>query len=1293
MSIEITGPQKYRFQDRVCALLTTMHADNAGASLEIEPQDGEDASLQLAVAGNPRVLEIQVKGANGAVDLEKLAHWLTHFPPRQAANSLVERLISDPERTAVFIATGRCDDSTSVYEAPLDSSLAAHGSETIKPQHEASIRAALGVYAGKAPGSDGDLKRRQRAHVGTLLSRTTKKSLKDALRRVLVVERLSEDDVTRLSRENLKKLHRVVPDLVEVTWSRIEAIVFDAKRTGRNIIPEVRLAIADGRAREPLTSEAYVPRGDEGLLRDRLADRRALLLAGPPRVGKTTTARWLAAELQDLGFRVRVTDDVAAAQRFLVEPVRESRLALVDDPLGGAHVADGAMRQLNLLERLVPMLATDRRLIVAQAQDRLLEACRQGTIKSVRTGGVPWVEMDAPRGEFLAVVWAQACESHAVSQPLAQRVREALLSSQLALEPGCLVHLAANYRTLGKHPDLAAIARHARQDARSLGSALRADGMGALAGALAITTTSEVGVFGAELAFALGSGGPGRAGQSNVKGTMINFGAWEPAEPGNEVRYDPAPRLSGTDVQFLESLELRRIVSLASDGTYSFTHPFYRASAESLLDAATASSQERAVQMIDRSLFCLAPLTASAAARNLSWLYDNLDTERGRAAVVQVATDGLDSIFPAARDACFTFLARRLEQLPIEQQGFISRWVASVTRFNVDDVEWYQGQPRIPRANRAGMLEVDPFPEKVTPAEVEPTLRALNGDVPSSISPEAAARAVMFFRDHPKLMTTQSTGRLLSYDVALIRAPVAGAWLETPREHDDDILGRIFGEEHPAVAIASFRAVVRAWDSCTAARREQLRAGLVEMASSPSTAAALVDLLVLFGRREETGPHPPWALFEILMPKVLEVLPAGASVSDARLYNVLRSAMGKISPPGLLQIVDHWIELVQGVAKNHSPSDYLLGVTAILVEGTEDVPESRGQRVRTLLSIPGTGTRIRVIADLVDLWHQLTDQEQAAVMEQLTSKSEDSAWLQAAALSRNERPEEIEAALLPAGLRLSDQPAAIVEKMPAALLNATLHVFTGWHPAVYYVGAHGAGKDVWEPVVVEVAGRPDHALFGAAWDYLMIHGKSATMAGLIRQLGGAHTYRLFDLMLEHKRRVSGEFLPNVWLALFEVEPADAVKSDWIARMASCAPEVLNELGEMSSWIPKTHQEEFLSHFKPDITLLELILLASELTQDRSANEEPDSPPLREAMLTSIRMFVEKMPVRHWSTYDLVASRLKQMGVRDKPLFMELDDRRRRAVMERPAKPERADPILDNWVSPVFLARHPYESLG
>jgi hypothetical protein len=1276
MTIELIGPRKYKFQDRVCAVVALLHAEDPASELKIEPSGGEDAQLLVGTGAAQRVVEIQVKGAKGKIDGETLADWLSHFPARKATKPLIERLIKNPTRVTVMIATGRCDDAVSTYVVQLEKSMEARPHGSVKKIDEVNIRSAFGAFVPHRS-NDGTLKKAQRTYVGSYLLGVTKTNLRKAMHRVLVIERLDETAIRQIGNDLLSSL-RVVPDLVESTFSQIEAIVFQNKGTDCDILPLIRTAIHEAQPQDPLSPPDYIPRGDEEALKKKLGAEKVLLLAGRPRIGKTTTSRWLAAELQKLAFRVRLAENVAAAQRYLMEPVREPRLALVDDPFGGAHLADDAARELSALEHLVPLLANDRRLIVVQAQDRLLEVSRKKSVEEMETSGVKWVEISKLDGSFLVQIWAQACALHSVPGWLSSRVSDALASEKLVLEPGCLIHLAVSHRKLTDNVELDAIARLAREDSLSLGRALSAEGLKPLVSALAVTTTPDRPVSLVELAFALGSGGPARPGMSNVMGKSISFGK-RLSSTIDEPKYEPHPIFHASTEELMDRLEVRRIVEVFADGTYAFTHPFYRASSEMLLDAATTRTEKDALALADRSLFSLSSQTAEAAAKNLAWLYERLNTDSGRTAIIHTAVDGLKSIFPAARDSCFAFLAKRLKHLPAEFQSQISTWVNAVTYFDVTEVEWVKGLPRIPAGGFANTIEVDFLRKEVSETEIKQTLQTLASEDPIRILPEDAAKAAMFFEQYPDRLTLQSVGRLLSFDIALLRAPVIRAWLVRPRVGDDQVLERIFGEDHPAVAIAAFKAILRAWSDCQPERRDRLKQGLLRMACSPVAAAALIDRLVLFARREETGENPPWELFESLMPQVMGALATGTAFHEARLYNVLDVAVRHISIDSILQIVDYWIEFLHGVIENRVPSDYLLGVTDVLIRATSRHPEKREQRIRALLALSRTGSRARVIADLVDHWELLTREERVSVMEQLNTIGEDAHWLRATALARNEVPPEIESELLPSGLSLADLPSAILLQMPPELLFAGVQIFSGAHPNINHIGVHGARKSTWAQIVREIARNPQHPLFEFAWEHMMALGDGPELADLVQHNGTIIADLLFDLMLKQKLRTNGDFMPEAWEALFRIAPDDAIRKHWIARMAETAPTTLDGLHEVKSWVPKAYQNEFFSYFEADLHFLRILDVL--LKGSNREENDTDAPPLYAAgLILTLRVLLIQAPPLHWETCEHIERMLRKLGVNDDIFLEELETLRRKMLDERSSEPPYYNPPLHGWVA-------------
>ncbi|WP_116117371.1 hypothetical protein [Paraburkholderia sp. BL6669N2] len=1276
MSIELTGPRKYKFQDHVCVLLSILAATDVDMSLEVEPQDGEDALIALRKGGETHFIEIQVKGAEGHIKAESLADWLAHFPARRADDSLLERLVNDGQRSVLFVASGRCDDATVVHTIPLSVHTTSLDPGKVKRETEAGIRAALQAYAEATSSTDKDLAKSRRAHIGTQLPLIPRDALKNALQRVLISEQLDDAEVLRRSREALKSLHQVVPDQVEDVLSQIESIVFREKRSKNDLLPEIAKVIASGKAGDPLVGASYVQRREEAALLDGLSRKYAILITGAPRVGKSSCARSIAATLQRQGYSVRVCDNLGEAERFLTEPVIGSRVALVDDPLGGAHAAENADRELNLLERLIPKLTNGRRLIVAQAQDRLLEVARLESVEKIVTAGLSWVPMGIGDTGFLTAVWIDAATAYSVPADLTNQVVDAITSADMDLEPGCLVHLAANYSRLEGGAKINDLVRFARQDSKSLGSALRKEKLAPLLNALAVASTQELHVAETELAFILDSERVDRPGESDVVGTMLTFGGEDTVRVSPPPSYVPVPILSQEAIDSLEHLELRRIV--ADKGRrYTFSHPFYRASAESLLDAATHRSTAAAISLVGRALFTISPDAARAAATNLVWIYQNLGTQAGQEGIIALAIKGLRSIFPVVRDLCFQFLVRRLSALPVEQQEGISSWVRKVNSTELSYVEWEDDQPRIPAATFSGALEVDPFPQGIAYRDVEGTLALLNSERPVVISNEVAAGALMYLEEHPDAMTEQMAARLLSYDVSLIRSLAAKTWLSRPRSDDAAIIERIFSEEHPAVAEAVYLGVIAAWPSCNEERRRMLTRSMQTMAASPVSAVVLIEQLVVIARKEYGGETTPWELFEAVMPVVLRELPFGASFRDERLYDVMDSAVENISQSSLLEIIDRWIELVEEFASGGVPSDYLLGVSDILVLGVDSKSGERDKRIERLLALPGTACRIRIVSDLVDSWNQLSERERSLLLNHLTVGSSDSVWLQAAALTRSTVPAEIQSLVLPSGIDISSAPNEVIARIPSQLLNACLNVFTGYNPVIYYVGAQGARRSAWNAIARAIACMPTHPMFEACWEWLATTEEPTVLAKVATELGADYSERVARLLLERKRRTSGEFMLEVWDALFELPVSDEVKSDWIARMADIAPNALDSLYEYKSWIPESHHKEFLSHFKEDIGIVMRLHKLREALHD-SRRDIPISKDLSSLIVESLHRLIDETPPRHWSTYDVVTNLLGAFNIEDEPLAKVIKERRSKGIEEAHERPERVVPELAQW---------------
>jgi hypothetical protein len=1111
MSIAVTAPEKFDLQDIVCVEIMLRFASRDGATFLVEPQGGEDGELQLSAGSVLSRLEIQVKGAAGPVTLSAIASCLAHTPPKCADHTLLERLLDDPERMVVLVMSGRSDDASSIYVVGRDWVGQSHAPNRIGLAQAKALVTAFAT-ADVAGADGGKLNTKRRAHNATIAKAIDVKAVRDALCRLVIIEQVDEAELEARCTERLGRDFGIPTERAPSVVRELRAVVKRAKSDGIDAYPLARSVLSTA-APPPIRPDCYVYRGLENGFQDVLSRENVLLLSGTPRVGKSFVARWIAAEFRQHGYDVQEFRDVDGAERFLLDPGSTPRLAVLDDPLGGSHILPEAARSLARLTQLTTRVRPQRKLIVAQGLEPLLATARVPSLDAAVIASHRWEDLGALAPSFLVDVWRSLAAAYGIDNTLRDLVTDALTSARLKLEPGCLEHLAANRHRLQATPSIADVARLAREDATQLGLALVADGLDGLALSLALTTAAQEPISTHELAFARGEGGTSLPGKAPKGAKTITFGgpAHAPAPPPS---YEQTPELSASDRDGLDALERRRLIEVDQEPSVGFTHPFYRAAAETLLKAPTYHLAQSANGIVERGLFCLSPRTSRATARNLDWVFDRLQSRQdARMQLVERAIAGLRSYFPATRDLCFGFLVRRLAELPSERANDLPRWISFVTSIGLDDLEWVDGQAHLPFGERAGIDYVERMLRTVRRREVSAELALLETS-DEFVTPERAAKALKYLASKPAEMTPVMVGRLLSYDEAALRAEAIKLWLSEVRTADESILERIFADDHPSCAVAALKGTIRGWSECGDTRRNRLLDGLATVAADVAAAAALLDGLVVFDRVEFTGKDPPWAIFERLQPIVMNALPHNAAFNDARLFAVARSALEALPTESMLAFCDGWIGwLERNECEGQLPSEFSLGVAEILLSATRERPELRGQRVTRLLAFAGTGAAITFVADLIDDWDLLRPDERKAVLDRLTSGRSDDRWLQAVALTRSVIPKGLAKALLPPNVKLSQSGDELLASMAPNLLQAAVHVYSGHPQPLWWLGSHHSGKAVWEPVVEAIARSPNHPLFQLAWEHIASKGEGARVAKLVEDVGAPGADRVLDILM------------------------------------------------------------------------------------------------------------------------------------------------------------------------------------
>jgi len=1248
MSIARTAPGKFELQDLVCIELVLRFGKDAVDRFVVEPKGGEDGALFTAGA-TPTHYEIQGKGAAGKVTLAELALWLTHFPERCDTDMLLERLIVDPARRLVVVASGRAADALDPLVAPAD-----WRGETL-PASPASL-AQLLLDAFRASPVEGqaakDLGTRRHAHHASVASALKKNQVADVLRRIVIIERATTPSVQDWIGRHLRRLG-VPDDSLDNAVNRLKAIV-SMRRSGTNDLASALFSQIQRDSPASVRPPYYFPRGDETRWVERLKTEHALLLSGVTRSGKSVAARWVAAEFEASGFRIEEFGTVEAAERYLLDTAEGGRMAIVDDPLGGAHPVSDPNRQLQRLEALLPRLKPSRRLIVAQGRERLLETAVASDLDALTHHGHGWVDLGNRSYDFLANLWLELADRRGVSEPLRSAMAEAVRTGSVWLEPGSLDYLVNLPLTAVGTMSVAEAERAASIDAVSLSHALSREAQSRdLLPALAMASEPRAPAAWSEIAFVCGQGGDTLPSKADKFSLMLVMGG--PSRPAAPLpAYTTKPVLPTAATEDLDRLERRHIIATDAARRSGFTHPFYRAAAEAQFRNPGPSAADAMLKMHERALFARDLNTARAAARSLDWLLDHVGTRPVVAdALFHRAHDGLESLFPTVRDLCFQFLLRHAAQSGSVLGDRLAQAVHAVSSVELESLEWINGEAMFPADGRIrddAMIRSLAGPKL---AEVAAILGPLGLAGGSALAPEAAAEAVLYFKHHASEMTHGHIANLLAYDEAVIRAEAVRVWLRQPRTSDDDILTRIFADSHPLVARHALGGGIAGYQANSADRQQRILAGLSGIAVSSASATLFLERLVLFDRDHMIEGEKPWIIFATLMPLVFDALPTATSFIEARLHNVMLEAGPVLAPEHLAHICDRWVAWVERM--DHADrwlDEFALGVTDILFRFLGHRPDLRGDMVERLVSIHLTTSLLTILKDAVDRWPGMSPEEQAAVLSALTADTVDTRWRKAVALTRAEVPDAVQAALIAPDVRLADGVDAVRAAIGDNLFTASVGIQAGY-PGMLSEWRSLESVPLWLTALDQAVENPSDPLFDAAFSRAMF-ASAYNKADLMPTLSAAaqvNADAVFEHLVERSIYDGGLQHAGHWQALLDIGPAGGDRSAWFDRMAAVAPEVVKDFARLDAWITdpayRAAVEERLENDRLALKVLEMMAQLLKTTR-RVGTDDCDDPSFAEDfprygepseiggnMNMIITGLVKQQPPRFLATIDLV----------------------------------------------------------
>lgn len=1271
MSIATVGPKKYDFQDLVCVFLYLRFERLSGVSLYVEPTGGEDAKVTYSKSGVIATMEIQVKGSEENVTVLDVAEWLSHFPDRQSTGTLLERLINQPDSSAVFVASGRCVDALDRLVKRLKDQWQPHP-DKIKRDVATALLGEIEKYADRLVASGKQLSIDRAAHLKKLCQNTKPDVVRSALTKLTIVERVDDAELDYWCVHELRS-KRLPLDRCEDVISRLRKLVKVGKETQLDITPSLDDLLQQSLP-ECIRPKKYVLRGNEAAWLRELRSESVLLLSGSPRVGKSNAGRWVAAEFEHLGYEVRRTRDLDEVGRFLLAPGESERLALIDDPLGSTALIGSAARVLSQLRQLLPNLSASRKIIVCQVQDLLFEASQETSLRDLHIGKHKWHDLGRFEADFLNRVWADLCVQFKVPSQLQLLIGEGL-DDGLHLEPGCLLHLAASNDRLRDLTDLDAAVRLAREDSKDLARSLKEEGHSAVLQVLSVATSPDNCCGEEELRFVLNGDDSGaNLAKADVSGVGVTFGARFRLEEHRHESYGNMLELSDGDKLTISSLEMRRIIFENESGQHNFSHPFYRSAARNTLNGAVTVEAKRVIKYLERGIFSLSSDVSKSAAGAIDWVFSVVKSPARRAEIVALTIEGLDSRYLTTRDQCFGFLLNHVDYLDSEQADF-SRWVSKVSWLKLNHVLWEKGEAVLP-PGKTLTLESRIF-ETYTWEEVKGAVDALKAESASPVSSESAWKVICYLDSCAETMSKLMLMRLLSYDLGLMRAGASKLWLSVRREEDSDALKKIFSDRHPAVVRATLEAVVANWKELPCERRSQLLALLKESARGPVPAVVMMPTLL-----QDTVDTEVLAA---LLPSVLRALPWGVRVNAAKLFDRVGEAVDRLPVSDLIEIIDGWIDFLEGLVARAFPSDFLMGVTQIILDGIKDSSGLRLSRFMRLASLQSTVARIRLVIELVNNWQLLLGEEREFLASLIAKESSDRKWLQAAAITRSMVPQELVEVVFQGGVMPTASTVALFD---SELIEFASKLYMGAYSVPSQVSAHRRHCKVWEPIIESFALQSQHYLFEESWDHLTADADDARITNLVRKLAGEHAQIVFERLFNHKVRTNGDFMPLAWEALLEQAPEGKLGA-WFELMAQHSNGILEYLGESIQWMGEKYAKKFLTLFGSDIAVLDLARsyrlgfshCFNEISGEYRANCL--SLEVRDALLVVALERIENSPPRHYSACDAMLDILRKLEFSEAQILplQELRSRLLDSLNDLPSDNRLSISGLDGWMLP------------
>lgn len=1080
MNISTFGPAGYRFQDLACIELALRFINKD--SIEMFIESGEDAKLSYKVGNIKKIVEVQIKQTRDEVSIEFLAEILAHFTAFTTHDFLLKRIVDNKNTSGLIIAGGRCSDDTRHYLG-INWENISHENNFLKLVDVEKLKAALQDVKDGAVTLSTD----RSAVVEKFLAQQPKTKLKQSLRKVFIEEQITEEKLISSCTKKLYELYRIPEEISSTVIIELMEKAAQIKK-----FPETEfISTLQSTARKYINrskQKKYIPRGDEEKWNTSLYKNQILLLSGPPQCGKTYVAEYYKVLYEKKNYEIGRGTDVSAADRFLSMDVPQPRIFILEDPLGSISTESNAVDSLARIRGISDALDSDRKIIVTQRKDILLEVMGETQLEDCSIGSSNWFDLDTADTDFLTRAWQEFCDEAGVRQSISDVVKNILTSGE-SIEVGSLRRLANISDRLSESPTRHEIMQAARPDAKDIAAIFGKTQAGAsLLSTFAFTTSPGVALGESELNFILDDDVNSELLGCRSKFDLGTFYGPTANEDEPPPTYPPSKKLNAQIQEQLDILEQRRFIEFFKN-SYSYSHPFYRAVGQASTKSNIKSRKDYLIRNLKRAIYSLSATTSSTTIKNFDWILEqNKKDKEIVSAIVELAIEAFGStLFVRTQQNCYRFLINFSSLLSLDQSKLMPEFSQRLSSISLSDIRWIGTEAAFYwGSSQDGMKQfLRSFGAEIDHSDTTSLLKR-------NYTKEQTADFVLGLARSPHLLTIDDVLTLLNYDESIIRAQAGKIWLQVQRLDDEKIVQKIFFDDQPNVFILSLQTVIECAHELSLERLDLIIKYVNIGLKSPLLASATLYRFDIFvddsdeyypeSRRPENYDNR-WLVFSKILPTLLTSVPDSVGVASSRFSDCLTETLkSNIAMEDKMSAINAWLHWMERKSNLGIPlDDWILRILDDVLGFFLPTNPHRFDILEKYSNLKGTAYCLVFIQEMSRHWSNLSASEFRLFFNVITLASADRDWKLATFLLNSS--DELEDALTSLA-HANDVSFEMDLSHEGRVYQLLIILLCRLAPEADRVGVRANNRTAWLSLLTENAANPESRYFEQAFEYL-----------------------------------------------------------------------------------------------------------------------------------------------------------------------------------------------------------------